>query len=179
MINTPSVIKTKEKTKISAGRYIRGETPAHMEGIVVKQIPHASTPSWEILFEDNSKQIMSKQDIIPRLLPLNDQLREAKTRLLHPNSLIGLPVTKKFKHIWYCGIISNTDVDAANDDILWEVTYQDGDKSDYNLPDITPLISQHHPRSKYPTPRFPKTIFKHPICQKKTTVKDSIFSKPQ
>jgi hypothetical protein len=49
-------------------------------------------------------------------------------------------VRKKYGNDWHLGTITNHDTDKANGNVLWEITYQDGDISDYALPDLAPLL---------------------------------------
>jgi hypothetical protein len=47
---------------------------------------------------------------------------------------------KKYGARWYLGWITNHDINATNSGILWQVLYQDGDTSDYNLAELADLL---------------------------------------
>ena len=57
-----------------------------------------------------------------------------------PSTLIGLRVQKIFHGVLYRGYIYDADVDANNNDVLWGVHYNDGDRADYNLHQLLDLL---------------------------------------
>ena len=146
MINTPTVLNKKQLgQKPEIGQSVRGPSDYDMEGTISRKIPNADAPSWEVIMEDGSTTIMTETFLKPLLIPPHDQLHQAYHFLSNPEALLGKSITKKFEKSWFCGIVTNTDVDSANGDTLWEVSFQDGDICDYNLPDILPLISEFQP----------------------------------
>jgi hypothetical protein len=53
---------------------------------------------------------------------------------------VSLWVRKRYETHWYLGWITNHDTNAKNSEVIWQVLYQDGDKSDYNLAEIADLL---------------------------------------
>ena len=74
------------------------------------------------------------------LLPTDDRLLWAATALRLPSVLTSLWVRKRYGARWYLGRIASHNTDIKNSEVIWQVEYQDGDKSDYNLAEISDIL---------------------------------------
>jgi hypothetical protein len=49
-------------------------------------------------------------------------------------------VRKRYGARWYLGRIASHNTDVKNSEVIWQVEHQDGDKSDYNLAEISDAL---------------------------------------
>ena len=54
--------------------------------------------------------------------------------------MTSLWVRKRHGTRWYLGRITSHNTDAKNSEVIWQVQYQDGDRSDYNLAEIADIL---------------------------------------
>jgi hypothetical protein len=157
MINTPSKLNTRTKQNIRIGCSIQGMTSSHMEAQIVRKIMDDNVPAWEVRFEDDSTCIISTQHLLKRLIPHQDKLNKATTMLADPTIVMGKAITKKFNNQWYCGLVTNYDTDSATGETIWEVSYQDGDIEDHNVPELLPLLDSSTTSSRNKTTKLRET----------------------
>jgi hypothetical protein len=49
-------------------------------------------------------------------------------------------VRKRYGARWYLGRIASHNTDVKSSEVIWQVKYQDGDNSDYNLAEISDIL---------------------------------------
>ena len=71
------------------------------------------------------------------MIQKNDALEHATRSLEKPEMLLGETFTKKFGPTQHSGTITDYDTDVATGDVIWRVNFEDGDRGDYNLQELT------------------------------------------
>jgi hypothetical protein len=80
------------------------------------------------------------REIIKKPTPTARPQRQLESWETKPKEMLGREVEKKFRHKWFAGTIVDTDVDADTNEQIWEVLYDDGDREDYNAPELRKLL---------------------------------------
>jgi hypothetical protein len=80
------------------------------------------------------------REIIKKPTPTTRPQRQLEPWETKPREILGREVEKKFRHKWFAGTIVDTDVDADTNEQIWEVLYDDGDREDYNAPELKKLL---------------------------------------
>ena len=139
LINAPT--ETPRSKSDFTGRTI--VLPNYDEGTVVRKIASDDGATWQVKMDNGifpSLQYFNTRALQKMALPHGDLLNWAKRTVSNPASLLRRAVRKKYGNDWHLGTITNHDTDKANGNVLWEITYQDGDISDYALPNLAPLL---------------------------------------
>jgi hypothetical protein len=135
-----------KKSKIDAlpsnmiGRSVENKFMAtwHVGHIVNCDIDVATMePIWRVQYDDGDSADYNEKEVKAILVDKEDTLETAARRLQRPQILIGSSFQKSFRGEPHFGIITNHDEDSATGDIIWGVQFEDGDKGDYNLQEIT------------------------------------------
>jgi hypothetical protein len=92
---------------------------------------------WHVQYADGDAADYNAADMTRITISDDDQLAEATRRLEQPQILMGRRFRKLFGAEQHHGEIIGHDEDEATGDVIWEVLFEDGDKSDYNLHDTT------------------------------------------
>jgi hypothetical protein len=122
------------------GRTIEMGNGSCMQGIVTAISYLSDGPQWQVALDNGKTTYFPYNGLKRLLLPTDDRLLWASTALRVPSALLSMWVMKKYGTRWYLGWITNHDINASNSEILWQVLYQDGDTSDYNLAELADLL---------------------------------------
>ena len=57
-----------------------------------------------------------------------------------PVRAIGRHVEQKFKSKFYAGVVTNWDLDKDTNELIWQVSFDDGDVGDYNARELQKII---------------------------------------
>jgi hypothetical protein len=122
------------------GRTIVMRSGAPVQGIVTAPSHQEDGPLWNVALDNGKTTTAPCQALKRLLLPTDDRLSWAATALRLPSVLTSLWVRKRRGARWHLGRIASHNTDAKNNEVTWQVNYQDGDNSDYNLAEIAGVL---------------------------------------
>jgi hypothetical protein len=92
---------------------------------------------WRVRYSDGDEGDYNAAELERIIIDEDDQLQLAERRLERPDLLLGSKFFWPYGGRLYSGIIIDHDEDAATGEAIWGVLFDDGDRADFNLADIS------------------------------------------
>jgi hypothetical protein len=102
---------------------------------------------WLVEYADGDASDYNLSELKEILISECDALATANLRLAQPNILVGCKFHKYFGDKLHEGNIISHDEDSATGNIIWEVHFNDGDRADYDIQQITLGLKKPPPRN--------------------------------
>jgi hypothetical protein len=110
----------------------------HMGQITSYDLDVATTQTiWRVKYDDGDMGDYNEKELMAMLIDDNDALELAARRIERPQILLGHRFKHNFGADTFTGTIMDHDEDKATGDIIWGVQFDDGDRSDFNLQEIS------------------------------------------
>ena len=110
----------------------------HVGRIISYDVDEATMDTiWHVKYSDGDDEDYNAKEVTRVLVDEQDQLEAAERRLEQPRLLLGSRFGKQFQGRVHLGTIIDHDEDEQTGDVIWGVQFDDGDREDCNLIEIT------------------------------------------
>jgi hypothetical protein len=65
----------------------------------------------------------------------------------NPERAVGRHVEQKFKSKFYVGVVADWDLDKDTNELIWRVSFDDGDEGDYNARELQKICAPRRTRN--------------------------------
>jgi hypothetical protein len=96
--------------------------------------------NWTSLTSDKTKWRLLVKKIVLIKRTSNTSARNKEKWMLMPERAVGRHVEQKFKSKFYVGVVSSWDLDKDTNELIWRVSFDDGDEGDYNARELQKII---------------------------------------
>ena len=98
---------------------------------------------WTVSYEDGDSEDCNWKELQPILCPLDEEhyMRSIIDPYeCAPAMALRKTVAKIFDGATYYGVVCGYDVDVETNEQIWQVQYNDGDVSDYNIQELRAIL---------------------------------------